>query len=305
MTLNDRIKRFKRAIARWGLRGTSFVLTRLPFSVVSFLTRVLTTIGLLFTVKQKKIAAESLKIAFGDEKSPKEVRQIFKKCFTNVGKMMIELIYFMDHPKMIKERVSFENKEVLDKAFSKGKGVIAVSAHFGNFPLMLLRFAQEGYETNAIIRQTRDKKIEKHFQQLRTKLGLKTLYSHPRQKCVTDSLKALRKNEFLFIPLDQNFGSGGGVFVDFFGQKAATATGPVVFAMRTGAPILPIFIVRQKDDTHKIIIDEPLYLEQGKDEKDTIFINVSRITKVIEKYIRKYPDEWGWMHRRWKSRPGE
>jgi len=214
---------------------------------------------------------------------------------------MIELIYFMAHPKMIKEKVVFENKHYLDEALSQGKGVIAVSAHFGNFPLMLLRVAQEEYPTNAIIRSARDKKVEQYFQKLRTDLGLKTIYSHPRQVCVTDSIKALRNNEFLFIPLDQHFGSGGAVFVDFFGEKAATATGPAVFAMRTKAPIVPIFIVRQKDDTHKIIVEKPLSLEQCGNEKETIQVNIARITNVIEQYIRRYPEEWGWMHRRWKK----
>jgi Lauroyl/myristoyl acyltransferase len=89
----------------------------------------------------------------------------------------------------------------------------------------------------------------------------------------------------------------------FFGTKAATATGPVVFAMRTKAPILPMFIVRQKDDTHKIIIEPPLYIEEKEDYKETLIYNVARITKIIENYIRKYPQEWGWIHRRWKSRP--
>ena len=101
----------------------------------------------------------------------------------------------------------------------------------------------------------------------------------------------------------QPFGSSGGVFVDFFGQKAATATGPVVFAMRTKAPIVPMFVVRQKDDTHKIIIEPPLKLEEPADDKTMIQRNTEKITQVIERYIRKYPQEWGWMHRRWKSQP--
>jgi KDO2-lipid IV(A) lauroyltransferase len=119
---------------------------------------------------------------------------------------------------------------------------------------------------------------------------------------VANSIKALRNNEFLFIPIDQNFGTAG-VFVDFFGKQAATATGPVIFAQRTGAPILPMFIVREKDDTHRIIIEPPMYIEEKENNAATIQHNISRITKIIEEYIRKYPQEWGWIHRRWKSRP--
>ena len=303
MTFKDRIKVFKRASARNGLYGSTWLLTRLPYSIVRSLGYVLIAIGFQLTIKQRRIALESLQIAFGQEKNQQEIQKIFKECFWNLGKGMIELIYFMAHPRMIKEKVFFEGKENLDAALKKGCGVIAVSAHFGNFPLMLLRFAQEGYKTHAIIRSTRDQKIEEYFQKQRTALGLNTIYSHPRKECVDTSLKALRNNEFLFIPLDQNFGSDGGVFVDFFGEKAATATGPVVFAMRTKAPLLPVFVVRQKDDSHKIIIEPPLELDIQSDDKETVLSNTSRITQVIETYIRKYPEEWGWMHRRWKSRP--
>lgn len=303
MNMNERIKIVKRAIARQGLYATTFFLTRLPYAFVRLMTKGFIAVGLLFVVRQKRIARESLRIAFGQEKSSQEIDAIFKECFANLGKGMIELIYFMAHPEMIAQNVSIEGKHHLDAAFAQGKGVVAVSAHFGNFPLMLLSLAQQGYGTNAIIRQTRDEKIEKYFQNLRTSLGLTTIYSHPRQECVAKSIKALRNNELVFIPLDQNFGTGAGVFVDFFGQKAATATGPVVFALRTGSPIVPMFIVRQKDDTHKIIVDAPLMLEKRDDEKEMITHNVARITQVIERYIRRYPQEWGWMHRRWKSRP--
>ena len=305
MILHDKIKVFKRALARNGLYLSSAFLNSLPYAVVKFFTHIFIAIGYQLTRRQRHIAIESLQIAFGKEKSEKEIREISKGCFENLGKGMIELIYFMAHPRMIRDHVTFPGKEHLDGALKDGRGVIAVSAHFGNFPLMLLRLAQEGYKVNAIIRPTRDSKIEEYFEGLRSSLGLKTIYSVPRKQCVDTSLKALRNNELLFIPLDQNFGSDGGVFVDFFGQKAATATGPVVFAMRTKAPLLPMFITRGKNDRHMILIEPPLLLEEKNDDQETILFNTSRITRIIERYIRAYPQEWGWMHRRWKSRPSE
>lgn len=303
MIWQDKLKILKRAMARYGLYFSTWLLNSFPYSIVRSLTHAFIALGFRCTLRQRKIALESLNIAFGQEKSPQEIDSIVRDCFENLGRGMIELIYFMEHPKMISERVFFEGKEFLDEAFKAGKGVIAVSAHFGNFPLMLLRFAREGYKTNAIIRPARDQEIEKNFFKQRSKLGLNTIYSQPRRECVETSLKVLRQNELLFIPLDQNFGNGGGVFVDFFGQKAATATGPVVFAMRTKAPILPMFVIRQKDDTHKIIIEPPLQLEESADDKEMIQRNTAKITRTIERYIRQYPQEWSWMHRRWKSRP--
>ena len=305
MSIRDNLKKINRAGARYGLYSSSWFLNKLPYPAVRFLTQFFIAVGFQLTQGQRAIAEESLSIAFGKEKSKKERDQIIRDCFENLGRGMIELIYFMEHPQMIQERISFEGKEFLDEAFKLGNGVIAVSAHFGNFPLMLLNFAQTNYKTNAIIRPTRDAEVERHFLRQRSKLGLKTIYSHPRRECVETSLKVLRNNELLFIPLDQNFGSAGGVFVDFFGQKAATATGPVVFALRTKAPILPMFVVREKNDFHKVIIEPPLKLEQRDDDRESILVNTSKITSIIERYIRAYPQEWGWMHRRWKSRPRE
>ena len=303
MSFQDRLKIFKRDTARRGLFATNWLFNRLPYVVVRFLTAGFIAIGYVFVVKQKRVAKESLEIAFGKEKSVQEVKKISRKCFWNFGQGIIELIYFMGHPFLIKEKVTIEGREHLDKALKEGKGVIAVSAHFGNFPVMLLYLAQLGYKTNAIIRKTRDETIEKFFLEQRSALGLNTVYSHPRTECVNTSIKVLRDNQLLFIPLDQNFGSSGGVFVDFFGQKAATATGPIIFAKRTGAPLLPMFIIRGKGDTHKIIVEPPMSLDQLPDDDEMILTNTAKITAIIERYVRQYPEEWGWMHRRWKTQP--
>ena len=153
------------------------------------------------------------------------------------------------------------------------------------------------------MRPMRDKLAESYFLKKRQRYGVKTIYSQPRQVCVEETIRALRNNELVFIPLDQNFGTAG-VFVDFFGTKAATATGPVIFARRTKAALLPCFIVRQPDNTHKIIFEPEMELQESRTSQESIALNIQRLTDIIERYIRKYPAEWGWIHRRWKSRPG-
>ncbi len=153
------------------------------------------------------------------------------------------------------------------------------------------------------MRPMRDAKVEKIFFEKRKKFGVKTIYSQPRDECVNNTISALRNNELVFIPIDQNFGTGG-VFVNFFGERAATATGPVILAQRTKAALLPCFIIRLPHDKHRIIFEPELELIEGKDPQDTIAINIQRLTDIIESYIRKYPAEWGWIHRRWKSKPG-
>ncbi len=285
-----------------GLYTCSLIVRITPQRFIYSLARHLAFLGFILAGKQRKIALASLNLAFGKDKTPEEIKDIARECFVSMAKSGVELVFFMDKTQGVRERFHIVGKENLEAALAKGKGVILVSAHFGNFPLMLGRLSLEGYKTGGIMRPMKDRRTEKLFLKERARFGVRTIYSIPRRDCVVTTIRCLRDNELIFIPLDQNFGTAG-VFVDFFGVKAATATGPVVLARRTQAQIVLCFIVRQKDDTHKIMLEPALKLVEGKDEEETVFLNVQKITGVIESYIRKYPAEWGWIHRRWKSRP--
>jgi KDO2-lipid IV(A) lauroyltransferase len=295
-------KDFIRLLSFSSLVLCSLILNLLPGKWLYGFAGVISAIGYRLAKKQRKVACESLAIAFGNEKSAKEREKIARDCFLNIAKSAIELLFFLDRPLLLKSNVRLVNKENLDQALLKGRGVILVSAHFGNFPLMLGRLVMEGYKTAGIMRPMHDEMTEKFFLRKRKKYNLKTIYSQPRIQCVENTLKFLRENGIVFIPLDQNYGTGG-IFVNFFGKKAATATGPVVLSQRTKAVILPCFIIRQQDETHKVIFEKPLVLSQTKVGQDAVTEQIQELTCIIESYIRRYPAEWGWIHKRWKSRP--
>jgi KDO2-lipid IV(A) lauroyltransferase len=296
-------KSFSRFFGLIGLLVCSFFVRITPPKYLYRFAGFISAMAFRFAVKQRNIAIDSLRIAFGKEKSEEELRAITRDCFNYIAKSAVELMFLMDKPQLLKSKVEIEGKENLDQALSRGKGVILVSAHFGNFPLMLGRLAVEGYRCGGIMRPMRDARVEKIFLNKRKKFGVKTIYSQPRNACVSETIQSLRNNELVFIPIDQNFGTAG-VFVNFFGRQAATATGPVIFAQRTAAALMPCFVIRQKDDRHKIIFEPPIELREGASPEETILINIQRLTDIIEAYIRKYPAEWGWIHRRWKSQPG-
>ncbi len=260
--------------------------------------------GYTFAVKHRRIAIESLTMAFGRTKTPQEIRRICRECFNTMACSAVEFFMFMKHPERIKKFVDIEGADNLKKALAEGKGVVAISAHFGSFPLLLTRLAQEGFNVHAVMRHMRDQKLDELFEDKRRLMRVGSIYTQPRQACVSQSLKVLRDNEVLFVQLDQNFGTGG-VFVDFFGVKAATATGPVVFSMRTGAPIVPMFIYRLGGPRHRIVIEPPIHIEEIGTKSERLLHAVERLTVLIERYIRKYPYEWGWIHKRWKARPKE
>ncbi|QAT17494.1 hypothetical protein BU251_07085 [Candidatus Velamenicoccus archaeovorus] len=260
--------------------------------------------GYAFAVKHRRIAIESLTMAFGKTKTPQEIRRICRECFNSMACLAVEFFMFMKHPERIKKFVDIEGIDNLKKALAEGKGVVAISAHFGSFPLLLSRLAQEECKVNAVMRHMRDQKLDELFEDKRRLMRVGSIYTQPRQTCVSQSLKVLRDNEVLFVQLDQNFGTGG-VFVDFFGVKAATATGPIVFSMRTGAPIVPMFIYRLGGPRHRIVIEPPIHVDESGTKSERLLHAVERLTALIEKYIRQHPHEWGWIHKRWKARPKE
>lgn len=254
--------------------------------------------------KQRRIAFDGLNIAFGKEKSKQEIERIAFDCFENMAKMVVEFMLFLEHKHLIDKYISIEGLENLDRALAKGRGVVALSAHLGNFPLMLVKLALRGYKIRTVLRVMRDDWVNKYFHDKRESLGVGSVYTQPRKQCVRDSLETLRNKEILFIQLDQNFGTGG-VFVDFFGKKAATAKGTIVFALRAKAPIVPMFICRGKDNKQAVIIEPEVEVVEGKDLDETIQLNAQKLTGIIEGYIRRNPADWGWIHRRWKARPKE
>lgn len=302
------IKKIRKSIGRFfgwvGLNLCAFIIKVLPQSFLFGFARNLGYLAYHLVRRHRKTALESLKIAFAREKSAQEIVKIARECFVFMAKSVVEFLFLMERPKFIRERVEIVGKDNLDRALTKGKGVILISAHFGNFPLMLVRLGLEGYKVAGIMRPMRDSRIENFFITRRNRFNIKTIYSFPRNTCVNNTIHALRSNEIVFIPIDQNFGTGG-VFVDFFGKKAATATGPIVLARRTKAVLLPCFMVRQKDDTHKIIIEQALDLGADESDKESILHSIQKLTAIIESYIRRYPAGWSWIHRRWKSEPSQ
>ncbi len=301
-------KKIRKALShfagRAGLGFCSLIVKFTPQRCLYGLAEGLASIGYTFAKRQRNIALDSLSKAFGKDLPRQKLEAIARDCFRDMAKSALELLFLMDRPGLLKRSVSFKGLDNLKAALLRGKGAVLVSAHFGNFPLLMAKLALEDYDISGIMRPMRDSRVEKLFMEKRQRLKVKTIYSQPRDTCVNATIQSLRANGLVFIPLDQNFGTAG-VFVDFFGQKAATATGPVIFAQRTDAALIPCFIVRKPDNTHEIIFEPQLELEEVKEGQNAVRINVQRITDVIERYIRKYPHQWGWIHRRWKSRPKE
>lgn len=267
-----------------------------------FLGKLLGNIAYLVIVRHRKIALEGLACAF-PEKSLKQRKAIARRVFTFMAESSFELLHCLKNLKQLKN-IRIEGEEYLKEALAKGKGVIIVTAHLGNFPLMSLKLAKEGYPVNFVTRPMRDEKTSDYIHNLRTAAGVKTIFSYPRRECVNGVIRALADNQIVVMQMDQNFGTGG-VWVKFFGQLAATPVGPIVLALRTQSLLVPAYIYREGLGKHciKILHQEELKITESKDE--TVLINAIKLTRIIEGWIRRCDFQWSWIHRRWKSRPSK
>ncbi len=262
-------------------------------------------VGLIvyYLVKRfRRTSFESLNIAFGDSFSKKEKRNLVKATFKNFTKSILENLFFIENPYFIDKYVKIRGLENLKQALGRKRGVIVLTAHFGNFPLLCARLALLGVKVNVLARPMRELRMDREVAKIRKKFKIGVIYSYPKREAVKKSLEVLRRNELIIVLMDQNFGTGG-IEINFFGKKAATPRGPVVFALRTGSPIVPMFIIRKENSFfQEIIIEKPYSLKRDRNLQNTIFEYVQNFTDLTEGYIRKYPNHWAWMHRRWKSR---
>ncbi|MCX5657464.1 MAG: hypothetical protein NTZ48_04470, partial [Candidatus Omnitrophica bacterium] len=254
-----------------------------------------------FSGRYRELARENLKIVFpGIEED--SLRTIIKDSFTMLGENGADSIWFISrNKKRRKQFVDIEGKEFLDAALSQGRGVIAATAHIGAFTILGGTLAAYGYRVNCILRTPRDEKMANVLGRGLRMQEVKPIFTYPAIKCVNDSIGALRRNEILVILIDQDMGRSG-VFVNFFGRPASTPAGTLIFSLRTGASIVPMFIIRGKE-RHKLIIEKEFDLVYGESAEKSVLDNTQRLTYLIEGVIRKYPRQWSWVDRRWKTQP--
>ena len=250
--------------------------------------------------KNRKRALENLTRVFGEEKTPDQREEIVKTCFENFVRSGFELVpYTYLSPEGRREYVHVVGKEKLDEALALGHGVISLSAHLGNFLIMMGRLAVEGYHVDLVVKGAKTQSIEDRLQSLRKELGYDSIYVTPKIQSVKASLKSLKNNHVLVLHGDQRQRDGG-IDVTFFGIAATAAAGPISLALSTGAPVVPMFMVRNQDGiTHTLFIDDPLEITRTGSKEEDIKTHVQKYTDVIQSYVERYPTQWAWDHKRW------
>lgn len=300
-------KEYKKRLERWfGRQWVNIIILATRFLTLKrarVFGRILGNLGFYLIPRHRRQAIRNIKMIYGKEKSKQELREMIRRTFIRASCFGWETIYLYTH-EIADEEVEdlikrVEGIEHLKRAIARGKGVIGLGAHLGNFTILGRKLSMMGFPNTTIMRQMRDGKLENMFNTMRRGFRQHWIPKFPISRAIKESITWLREGKILMIYIDQR--SGGGIKVDFMGVPTPTPTGAAVFALKTGAAVLPILNVQDGDGFYKLIIGEEISVKKTGDYKKDVFINTVRFNKVIEKYIRLYPDQWFWFHNRWKG----
>lgn len=253
--------------------------------------------------RRRRVALKNLELAFGDSKSPEELRRIARESFENFGRLFVEFIRFprMSHETMLR-RVTAVGRRHYDEADGPGLGSIAISAHLGNFELVAASGNHRLPAGNHLVgRKIKPPAVDAIVTGLRASQGVRTIAS---KNALRTMLKTLREHDNLGVVVDQNMRRGVGVFVNYFGVAASTTPSVALLAMKRPIAILPVFAFRVgRSPRHVQVFLPQVPLAKTGDRERDLLVNTQRYTHIVEVMVRRFPEQWFWFHQRWRSRP--
>ena len=269
----------------------------LPLKAAYRLALILADIRYFLFVRDRRVVEKNLKIVLG-ETDRKRLNYTARWVFRNFAKYLVDFFRFSKlDGNFLDKFVNIEGRNYLDAALDEGKGVILVTAHLGNWELGGVTVASLGYPLNVIALSHANKKVDDFFINQRASKGVKVV---SLGLSIRTCFRALSNNEIVAVLGDRDF-SGQGLKMEFFGRKALIPKGPAIFSIRSGAPIVPIFVIRQKDDKFRVIFEPRLsYQLTGNTELDAESIT-KEVLKVLERYIKRYPCQWFMAADFWKE----
>jgi len=255
----------------------------------------------LLHFRLRRVGLRNLALAF-PEKSKSERARILRGEFTSLGRQLAEVCHF---PKYTLENVNqvivYDGFENYERAYARGKGVLFLTAHFGGWELSAFSHSMHGHWMHVVMRPMDNLYLDRLIRNYRTMHGNTTV---DKDDFIRGLLAAMKKGEVVGILMDTNMTPPQGIFVDFFGIPACTASGLARIALRTDAAVVPTFTIWDPVlRKYRLRFDPAVDLIRTDDNEADIITNTQLFTKIIEDYVRRYPDQWLWVHRRWKTRP--
>jgi KDO2-lipid IV(A) lauroyltransferase len=276
-----------------------FAFQCIPRGVRKLLFATLFSLFYYLSPKSRLIVLHNLRRSF-PEKDAKEIIGIAKGVYRHFATVAAE---FFDLPYITKENISqwveVEGLEKAQAALAAGKGALSLVAHFGNWELLTIAIPMFFRPMYIVYRPLDNPLIDNMVEYVRTKQGNELI---PKGGSGKRIMELLKENHIIGILSDQNVAAYEGVFVDYFGRPACTGVGLAVMAMRSGSPVVPAFMARQKSGKYKLILKPAVDVVCTDDYNADLVVNTQRFTKIVEEIVREYPDQWFWFHQRWKTK---
>jgi KDO2-lipid IV(A) lauroyltransferase len=247
------------------------------------------------------VGSKNLEIAF-PEWSGEQRQEVLRRLYRNLGWQMAEFCQMPSYtPENTHAFLRYDGLERYLAARDKGKGVLIVTGHLGAWELSSFYHSLMGYPMSMVIRRLDNAKVDQLVNGIRCLHGNRVLH---KDDFARGLLGAMRQGETVGILMDTNMTPPQGVFVPYFGRLACTASGLARVALKTGAAVLPGFMLWEESEQRYVLHfgEEIVFERTGDDEADAV-TNTAKCTAAIEAYVRRYPDQWLWVHRRWKTRP--
>ncbi|MBN2033871.1 MAG: lysophospholipid acyltransferase family protein [Deltaproteobacteria bacterium] len=275
------------------------LMAHIPYRLGQFKGKVLGLLAYMIPMSRKEVALENIRKSF-QTISESKAKNLLRRVYMHFGSMLFETPHIMKFTaENLFRYVTFEGVEDFDRAIARGKGVFILTAHFGNWELMAAAVTILWGGTAVVARPADFLPLDRVISHLRSRHGAKII---PKQRAMRQIMEAIKINQIVGILLDQNVDWYEGVFVPFLGRWACTNKGLALIALRTETPVIPAFPVKQKDGRYRIILEKEIKLQRTGDKTADVDANTELFTRVIEKYVKKYPDHWFWWHKRWKTK---
>ncbi len=279
--------------------GVRRVLRVLPHRVVQALGA---TLGLMFYTLDRghrRVALANLRQAF-PARAPGERQAIARRMFAHFGRLLFEMLKFstLSHAEMLR-RVEFEGEDRARLAYAEGKGVLFFTGHFGFWELHAVVHGLKLQPIGVLARALDNPALNTLLEEVRSRTGNSVIY---RQGAVRRVLKTLAAGHGVAMLIDQHMHSPDAIWVDFFERPAATTSTLAALAFRTGAPVVPVFALPIRGGRYRMIYEHVVEAPSGEGP-DAIREFTQRCTDVLEMYVRRNPELWLWMHRRWRDAP--
>ena len=257
-------------------------------------------LGALFFVldrPHRRVAEDNLARAF-PSRSAEERRAIVRAAFKHFGRLLFEILKFSTlSPEELLTRVEFDGGERVRLAYGQGKGVLFITGHFGFWELHAVAHPLQFEPIGVLARTLDNAQLNTLLEQIRQRTGNTVIY---RQGSIRRVMRLLSERHGVAVLIDQHIQGPDAVYVEFFERRAATTSAVAALALRTGAPVVPVFALPLPDGRYRLIYEHPVE-PPSADSEDAIREFTQRCTDVLEMYVRRHPDLWLWMHRRWRD----